>query len=110
MHVLVTGVAGFIGSTLAHRLLERGDTVTGIDNVNDYYEVSLKHARLARLASHERWRTIIPIALVTYLFFYVIFDKLLNIPFPNGMIADALGMESFDSYIADPIWRLVTRR
>ena len=38
MHVLVTGVAGFIGSTLAHRLLERGDTVTGIDTINDYYE------------------------------------------------------------------------
>jgi UDP-glucuronate 4-epimerase len=55
MHVLVTGVAGFIGSTLAHRLLERGDTVTGIDNVNDYYEVSLKRARLARLAPHERF-------------------------------------------------------
>jgi UDP-glucuronate 4-epimerase len=55
MHVLVTGVAGFIGSTLARRLLERGDTVTGIDNVNDYYEVSLKHARLARLTPHERF-------------------------------------------------------
>ena len=63
-----------------------------------------------RLASRERWSTIIPIALATYLFFYVIFDKLLNIPFPNGMVADALGMEAFDSYIADPIWRLVTRR
>ena len=55
MHVLVTGVAGFIGSTLARRLLERGDTVTGIDNLNDYYEVSLKQARLARLAPHERF-------------------------------------------------------
>jgi len=55
MHVLVTGVAGFIGSTLARRLLERGDTVTGIDNINDYYEVSLKQARLARLAAYERF-------------------------------------------------------
>jgi len=55
MHVLVTGVAGFIGSTLARRLLERGDTVTGIDNLNEYYAVSLKEARLARLVSHERF-------------------------------------------------------
>ncbi len=50
MHVLITGGAGFIGSTLAHRLLDRGDTVTAIDNLNDYYEVSLKEARLERLA------------------------------------------------------------
>ncbi len=49
MHVLITGGAGFIGSSLAHRLLDRGDTVTAIDNLNDYYEVSLKEARLARL-------------------------------------------------------------
>ncbi len=50
MHVLITGGAGFIGSTLAHRLLDRGDTVTAIDNLNDYYEVSLKEARLAQLS------------------------------------------------------------
>ena len=53
MKVLVTGAAGFIGSTLAHRLLDRGDQVFGYDNLNDYYEVSLKHARLARLTSRE---------------------------------------------------------
>lgn len=53
MHVLITGGAGFIGSTLAHRLLDRGDTVTAIDNLNDYYEVSLKEARLARLVERE---------------------------------------------------------
>ena len=41
MKVLVTGTAGFIGSTLAHRLLERGDEVIGVDNLNDYYGVSL---------------------------------------------------------------------
>ncbi len=50
MHVLVTGAAGFIGYHLARRLLDRGDRVTGVDSLNDYYEVSLKRARLARLA------------------------------------------------------------
>ncbi|WP_420137953.1 NAD-dependent epimerase/dehydratase family protein [Sphingomonas sp.] len=49
MAILVTGVAGFIGSHVAHRLLARGDTVIGIDNLNDYYAVSLKRDRLATL-------------------------------------------------------------
>lgn len=49
MKILVTGTAGFIGSHLAHKLLDRGDEIIGIDNVNDYYDVSLKEARLARL-------------------------------------------------------------
>jgi UDP-glucuronate 4-epimerase len=53
MHVLITGGAGFIGASLAHRLLDRGDTVTAIDNLNDYYEVSLKEARLARLQARD---------------------------------------------------------
>ena len=47
--VLVTGAAGFIGSNLSGRLLDRGDTVVGLDNLNDYYDVNLKKARLARL-------------------------------------------------------------
>lgn len=55
MKILITGVAGFIGSTLALRLLARGDTVYGIDNLNDYYEVSLKEARLARCQAQERF-------------------------------------------------------
>ena len=49
MLVLITGAAGFIGSTAARTLLERGDEVVGIDNLNDYYDVSLKNARLDRL-------------------------------------------------------------
>jgi UDP-glucuronate 4-epimerase len=48
MKVLVTGTAGFIGSYVAERLLDRGDDVVGLDNLNDYYDVSLKKARLAR--------------------------------------------------------------
>jgi UDP-glucuronate 4-epimerase len=48
MKVLVTGAAGFIGSALSLRLLARGDEVIGIDNLNDYYDVSLKQARLER--------------------------------------------------------------
>ena len=53
MNVLVTGVAGFIGSTLSHRLLDRGDRVVGIDNLNDYYSVRLKRDRLARLTPRD---------------------------------------------------------
>ena len=52
-NVLVTGAAGFIGSTLVIKLLQRGDRVHGIDNLNDYYDVSLKEARLARFKNHE---------------------------------------------------------
>jgi UDP-glucuronate 4-epimerase len=48
MKILVTGTAGFIGFHLAKCLLERGDTVVGIDNINDYYDVDLKYARLAQ--------------------------------------------------------------
>ena len=49
MKVLVTGTAGFIGSHVAQVLLARGDEVIGFDSLNDYYDVTLKHARLARL-------------------------------------------------------------
>jgi len=58
MHVMITGAAGFIGASLALRLLDRGDKVTGIDNLNDYYDVSLKEARLARLTPSEQFNFI----------------------------------------------------
>ncbi len=53
MRILVTGAAGFIGSALSLRLLARGDEVLGYDDLNDYYDVSLKKARLARLQSND---------------------------------------------------------
>jgi len=53
MKILVTGAAGFIGSAVAIKLLERGDTVVGLDNLNDYYSVELKKARLGRTQAHE---------------------------------------------------------
>jgi UDP-glucuronate 4-epimerase len=56
MSVLVTGVAGFIGYHTAAALLERGEQVVGIDNLNDYYDVSLKEARLARLSESSAFR------------------------------------------------------
>ena len=55
MKVLVTGAAGFIGSHTATRLLARGDSVIGVDNLNDYYDVRLKEARLARLRDHTNF-------------------------------------------------------
>lgn len=56
MKILITGAAGFIGMTTALRLLARGDEVVGLDNLNDYYEVSLKEARLQRLTAHAKFR------------------------------------------------------
>lgn len=58
MRILVTGVAGFIGFHVSQRLLARGDTVIGIDNVNHYYDVHLKEERLTQLYKHERFRFI----------------------------------------------------
>ncbi len=58
MKILLTGAAGFIGMHTAQSLLRRGDTVVGIDNLNDYYDVRLKHARLACLAGQGDFRFI----------------------------------------------------
>jgi len=54
--ILVTGVAGFIGHAVAHRLLDRGETVIGVDNFNDYYDPALKEARAATLAARAGFR------------------------------------------------------
>ena len=58
MRILITGAAGFIGMHCAKILLDRGDRVIGVDNLNDYYDVSLKEARLSRLTSHENFKFI----------------------------------------------------
>jgi len=58
MKILVTGTAGFIGNQLALKLLERGDEVIGIDNLNDYYDVNLKLARLDRIKGHPNFTDI----------------------------------------------------
>ncbi|MDD2881476.1 MAG: NAD-dependent epimerase [Rhodoferax sp.] len=56
MKILLTGSAGFIGMTTALRLLARGDQVVGLDNLNDYYDVTLKESRLSRLTAHPGFK------------------------------------------------------
>lgn len=55
MRILITGTAGFIGNALALKLLARGDEIIGVDNVNDYYDVALKEARLKRVTSAKNF-------------------------------------------------------
>ena len=56
MKILVTGAAGFIGFSVSRRLLGRGDEVVGLDNLNDYYDVSLKEARLKLIENEPGFR------------------------------------------------------
>ena len=58
MKILVTGAAGFIGMHCAKTLLDRGDQVIGVDNLNDYYDVDLKEARLDQLITHDNFKVI----------------------------------------------------
>src|SRR5688500_15292893 len=58
MTIIVTGAAGFIGHAVAHRLLDRGEAVIGVDNFNDYYETSLKDARAGTLSARAGFRMV----------------------------------------------------
>lgn len=63
-----------------------------------------------RIRAHESWRLSVAVAVGTYLFFFVIFDRALGIPFPNGLIADALGLKALDHYLTDPVADFLLRR
>jgi len=100
MRILVTGAAGFIGATLALRLLARGDVVYGIDDLNAYYEVSLKKARLDRLRSHEKFDfaqlNIADTAAIEQLFRKERFDAVMNLAAQAGV---RYSLENPHSYI-----------
>ncbi len=89
MKILVTGAAGFIGSHLALRLLARGDEVVGLDNMNDYYDVRLKQARLDRLTPQTGFRfihaDIADRAGMAALFAREGFDKVVNLAAQAGV-------------------------
>jgi UDP-glucuronate 4-epimerase len=89
VNILVTGGAGFIGSALSQRLLDRGDQVHAIDNLNDYYEVSLKEARLARLSDRQGFQfskiDIVDRASVANLFAENRFDVVVNLAAQAGV-------------------------
>ncbi|MGH1352047.1 MAG: NAD-dependent epimerase [Methyloligellaceae bacterium] len=89
MKILVTGAAGFIGFYTAAALLKRGDEVVGLDNLNDYYEVSLKEARLSQLLSHEKFEfsktDLADRAAIEQLFAQHKFDKVINLGAQAGV-------------------------
>ena len=87
--ILVTGAAGFIGFSLAKRLVERGDEVVGIDNLNDYYDVNLKKARLAQLEGRQGFK-FVKMSLedredILRLFKEERFDKVINLAAQAGV-------------------------
>ena len=89
MKILVTGAAGFIGFHLSRKLLERGEEVVGIDNLNDYYSVELKEARLAELSPHESFRfekiDLVDQTVMTELFQEEKFDVVVNLAAQAGV-------------------------
>ncbi len=89
MKMLVTGAAGFIGYHTARRLLERGDEVIGLDNLNDYYDVGLKEARLAQLADYDGWTFVrldlVDTAGMAALFEDHVFDRVIHLAAQAGV-------------------------
>ncbi len=89
MKILVTGVAGFIGMGVAQRLLARGDLVVGIDNLNDYYDVALKQARLDQLRPLANFRFVeMDVAnrsVVADLFYCEKFDRVIHLAAQAGV-------------------------
>src|SRR5262245_27345869 len=88
MTILVTGVAGFIGFHLARKLLQKGQNVVGLDNVNDYYDVSLKEARLGQLEEVQGFRFIrldIAEGKIDELFAAAKFDVVINLAAQAGV-------------------------
>lgn len=89
MKILVTGVAGFIGMATASSLLARGDEVVGLDNLNDYYDVSLKEARLAQLNGYPSFRflrmDVADRAAIGQLFAEEKFDKVIHLAAQAGV-------------------------
>ena len=100
MKILVTGAAGFIGYHTSTLLLERGDTVIGLDNFNDYYDVSLKEARAARLEKYDNFSMVrIDLAdrgAIEALFAQEKFDKVVNLAAQAGV---RYSIENPHSYI-----------
>ena len=84
MKVLVTGAAGFIGSKLAYTLASRGDSVIGVDNYNDYYDVRLKHARVREFNLDVRTIDITDKASLDALFEKEHFDVVVNLAAQAG--------------------------
>ena len=104
LKILVTGAAGFIGANVARQLLERGDTVVGLDNFNDYYDVSLKEARAATLTPFDKFSMArIDLAdrtAMESLFAEQKFDKVVNLAAQAGV---RYSMENPHSYIESNI-------
>ncbi len=100
MKILVTGAAGFIGFHTARKLLDRGDIVVGLDNFNDYYDVSLKEARAKILADYENFKMVrvdlADRAAIESLFAAEKFDKVVNLAAQAGV---RYSIENPHSYI-----------
>lgn len=104
MKILVTGAAGFIGFFTARRLLERGDYVVGVDNFNDYYDVSLKEARVEILGGYDNFTQVRQDLAdregMEVLFASQVFDKVVHLAAQTGV---RYSVENPYAYVDDNI-------